>query len=129
MTDGPDRSSGSDQPWWKEAIVYQVYPKSFNDSDGDGIGDLRGLEERIDYLDALGIDAVWLNPVYESPDADNGYDISDYRAIREEFGDMDDWRRVLEKLHDRDIRLIMDLVVNHTSDEHEWFRRSRRGDP
>ncbi|POG53707.1 glycoside hydrolase family 13 protein [Haloferax marisrubri] len=114
------------ESWWKEAVVYQIYPRSFDDADGDGIGDLRGIERRADYLDDLGVDAVWLCPVYESPQADNGYDISDYRSIHDAYGDMDDWRRLLAELHDRDIRLIMDLVVNHTSDEHEWFERSRR---
>ncbi|SEP07557.1 oligo-1,6-glucosidase [Halogranum amylolyticum] len=120
--------AGIDRTWWKEAVVYQIYPKSFNDTDGDGIGDLRGIERRVDYLDDLGVDAVWLCPVYESPQADNGYDISDYRSINDAYGDMDDWRRLLSTLHERDIRLIMDLVVNHTSDEHEWFQRSRQGD-
>ena len=116
------------QPWWKEAVVYQIYPKSFNDTDGDGIGDLEGIERKVEYLADLGVDAVWLNPVYESPQADNGYDISDYRSIMDAYGDTDDWRRLLEKFHARDIRLIMDLVVNHTSDEHEWFRKSRQQD-
>ncbi|WP_254278922.1 glycoside hydrolase family 13 protein [Haloarcula marina] len=115
-----------DRQWWKEAVVYQIYPRSFNDSDGDGIGDLGGIIEKVDYLDALGVDAVWLCPVYESPQADNGYDISDYRSIHDTYGDLDDWRDLLDALHDRDIRLIMDLVVNHTSDEHEWFQQSRR---
>jgi glycosidase len=112
--------------WWKEAVVYQIYPRSFNDSDGDGVGDIPGIVEKLDYLDDLGIDVVWLNPVYESPNVDNGYDIADYRAVMDEFGTMADWERLLAGLHDRDIRLIMDLVVNHTSDEHEWFVRSRR---
>jgi len=116
----------SDRQWWKEAVVYQIYPKSFFDSDGDGIGDLDGIRERVDYLDALGVDAVWLNPPYDSPQADNGYDIADYRSIFDTYGDMDDWRALRDALHERDIRLIMDLVVNHTSDEHAWFQRSRR---
>lgn len=115
--------------WWKEAVVYQVYPRSFNDSDGDGVGDLQGITEQVDYLDELGIDVVWLNPVYESPNADGGYDISDYREIAAEFGTMADWEALLDALHERDIRLIMDLVVNHTSDEHDWFVRSRENDP
>ncbi|RBI61674.1 glucohydrolase [halophilic archaeon] len=114
-----------EREWWKEATVYQIYPRSFRDSDGDGVGDIPGVTEKADYLDELGVDVVWLNPVYESPNADNGYDISDYRSIMDEFGTMDDWERLLAALHDRDIRLIMDLVVNHTSDEHEWFRKSR----
>ncbi|WP_331232852.1 glycoside hydrolase family 13 protein [Natronorarus salvus] len=115
-----------DRRWWKEAVVYQIYPRSFNDSDGDGVGDLRGITEKVDYLDALGVDVVWLCPVYESPNADNGYDISDYRSIAAAFGTMADWEELLSALHARGMRLLMDLVVNHTSDEHEWFRRSRR---
>ncbi|WP_380677354.1 alpha-glucosidase [Salinigranum sp. GCM10025319] len=115
--------------WWKESVVYQIYPRSFNDADGDGIGDIPGIVERLDYLDALGVDVVWLCPVYDSPNVDNGYDVSDYRAILDTFGTMADWEELLEGLHDRDMRLVMDLVVNHTSDEHEWFVRSRAGDP
>jgi oligo-1,6-glucosidase len=111
--------------WWKEAVVYQIYPRSFNDTDGDGVGDLSGVVEKVDYLDDLGVDCVWLNPVYESPNADNGYDIADYRSVMAEFGTMADWETLLEELHDRDIRLIMDLVVNHTSDEHAWFVDAR----
>lgn len=124
MTD--DAAAG--RRWWKEAVVYQIYPRSFNDSDGDGVGDIPGIIERVDYLEALGVDVVWLNPIYESPMADNGYDIADYRAIHPEFGSMTDWERLLEELHARDMRLIMDLVVNHTSEDHEWFRRSRKGE-
>ncbi|QPV63370.1 alpha-glucosidase [Halosimplex litoreum] len=120
--------SDDERAWWKEAVVYQVYPKSFDDSDGDGVGDLSGLVDRVDYIDELGVDAVWLNPVYESPQADNGYDIADYRAIDDAYGDMADWERLRDELHERDVRLIMDLVVNHTSDEHEWFQCSRRED-
>ena len=112
--------------WWKEAVVYQIYPRSFNDTDGDGVGDLSGVVEKVDYLDDLGVDCVWLNPVYESPNADNGYDIADYRAIMDEFGTMADWEALLERLHDHDMRLLMDLVVNHTSDEHPWFQEARR---
>ncbi|ACV46202.1 MULTISPECIES: glycoside hydrolase family 13 protein [Halomicrobium] len=118
----------SDRQWWEEAVVYQIYPKSFFDSDGDGIGDLAGITEKVDYLDALGVDAVWLCPVYDSPQADNGYDIRDYRSIFDTYGDMADWERLLAELHDRNIRLVMDLVVNHTSAEHEWFQHSRRGE-
>ncbi len=114
-----------DRAWWKEAVVYQIYPRSFNDSNGDGIGDIPGIVERLDYLDELGVDVIWLNPVYESPNADNGYDIADYQSIMAEFGTMDDWAELLDGLHDRGIKLIMDLVVNHTSDEHEWFVKSR----
>jgi oligo-1,6-glucosidase/alpha-glucosidase len=114
-----------DEPWWTDAVVYQIYPKSFNDSDGDGVGDIPGIVEKLDYLDDLGVDVVWLNPVYESPQKDDGYDIADYRSIDDRFGTMDDWERLLEGLHERGIRLIMDLVVNHTSDQHVWFARSR----
>jgi len=130
MSDRTDPGAGDpaepNRAWWKEAVVYQIYPRSFNDSDGDGVGDIQGIIEKVDYLDDLGIDVVWLCPVYESPNADNGYDIADYQAIMDEFGTMADWEHLLEALHDRDIRLIMDLVVNHTSDEHEWFVESRQ---
>ena len=116
----------NDRQWWKEAIVYQIYPRSFQDSDGDGIGDLKGIISRLDYLQSLGITAIWLNPIYASPNDDNGYDISDYRAIMKDFGTMEDFDALLKGLHDRKIKLIMDLVVNHSSDEHEWFRQSRQ---
>ena len=111
--------------WWKEAIVYQIYPRSFKDSDSDGIGDLKGIISRLDYLKNLGINAVWLNPIYSSPNDDNGYDVSDYRGIMKEFGTMDDFDALLKGLHERDIKLVMDLVVNHSSDEHIWFQQSR----
>ena len=114
-----------DRAWWKEAVVYQIYPRSFNDSDGDGVGDIPGIIEKVDYLADLGVDCVWLNPVYESPGVDNGYDIADYRAIMDEFGTMADWEALRDALHERGIRLIMDLVVNHTSDEHAWFVDAR----
>ena len=111
--------------WWKEGVVYQIYPRSFYDSNGDGIGDLRGIIEKLDYLEQLGIDIIWLCPVYKSPNQDNGYDISNYQDIMDEFGMLADWEELLEKLHQRGIKLIMDLVVNHTSDEHAWFVESR----
>ena len=111
--------------WWKDAIVYQIYPRSFQDSDGDGIGDLKGIISRLDYLESLGIRAVWLNPIYSSPNDDNGYDVSDYRNIMKDFGSMADFDALLKGLHDRGIKLVMDLVVNHSSDEHEWFRQNR----
>jgi len=114
-----------DKAFWKEAVVYQIYPRSFKDSDGDGIGDLRGIIEKLDYLKELGVDVVWLSPVYKSPNDDNGYDISDYQAIMDEFGTMADWEELRDGLHARGIKLIMDLVVNHTSDEHPWFEASR----
>ena len=111
--------------WWKEAIVYQIYPRSFQDSNGDGVGDLRGIIERLDYIQSLGVDVVWLNPCYRSPNDDNGYDISDYREIMSEFGNMADFEELLAGMHARGIKLVMDLVVNHSSDEHEWFKQSR----
>ena len=111
--------------WWKEAIVYQIYPRSFQDSDGDGIGDLKGIISRLDYLQSLGITDVWLNPIYSSPNDDNGYDVSDYRNIMKDFGTMADFDALLKGLHQRGIKLVMDLVVNHSSDEHQWFRQSR----
>ncbi|GEP83631.1 alpha-D-1,4-glucosidase [Staphylococcus piscifermentans] len=114
-----------DKQWWKEAVAYQVYPRSFNDSNNDGIGDLRGLIEKLDYLKDLGIDVIWLSPMYASPNDDNGYDISDYHAIMKEFGTMEDFDELLEKVHDKGMKLILDLVVNHTSDEHPWFIESR----
>lgn len=112
--------------WWKESVVYQIYPRSFKDSNGDGIGDLRGIIQKLDYLKELGIDVVWLCPVYKSPNDDNGYDVSDYRDIMNEFGTLADWQELLNGLHERGIKLIMDLVVNHTSDEHAWFVEARR---
>jgi oligo-1,6-glucosidase len=114
-----------DRKWWKEAVVYQIYPRSFKDSDGDGVGDLKGIISKLDYIKSLGVDAVWLNPIYSSPNDDMGYDISDYRNIMKEFGTMSDFDAMLKGMHDRGIKLVMDLVVNHTSDEHEWFRQSR----
>ncbi|MBQ6506451.1 MAG: alpha-glucosidase [Clostridia bacterium] len=112
--------------WWKEAVVYQIYPRSFADSNGDGIGDLNGITAHLDYLKDLGVDAIWVSPIYASPNHDNGYDISDYRAIMKEFGTMEDFDRLLEETHRRGMKLIMDLVVNHSSDEHAWFVESRK---
>ncbi|SDZ79027.1 alpha-glucosidase [Thalassobacillus cyri] len=111
--------------WWKEAVVYQIYPRSFKDSNNDGIGDLQGVISKLDYLKELGIDVIWLSPVYESPNDDNGYDISDYQDIMAEFGTMQDFDELLEEVHNRGMKLIMDLVINHTSDEHPWFIESR----
>jgi oligo-1,6-glucosidase len=111
--------------WWKEAIVYQVYPRSFKDNDGDGIGDLKGIISKLDYIKSLGVDVVWLNPIYSSPNDDNGYDVSDYRNIMKDFGTMDDFDALLKGMHTRGLKLVMDLVVNHSSDEHEWFKQSR----
>ncbi|MED1411446.1 alpha-glucosidase [Bacillus paramycoides] len=115
-----------EKQWWKESVVYQIYPRSFMDSNGDGIGDLRGILSKLDYLKELGIDVIWLSPVYESPNDDNGYDISDYCKIMHEFGSMGDWDELLHEMHKRNMKLMMDLVVNHTSDEHNWFIESRK---
>ena len=112
--------------WWKESVVYQIYPRSFCDSNGDGIGDLNGITGKLDYLKELGIDVIWLSPVYKSPNDDNGYDISDYQAIMDEFGTMEDFDRILATAHEKGIKIMMDLVVNHTSDEHKWFIESRK---
>lgn len=111
--------------WWKEAVAYQVYPRSFNDSNHDGIGDLPGMIDKLDYLKDLGIDVIWLSPMFKSPNDDNGYDISDYQEIMDEFGTMEDFDRLLKGVHDRGMKLILDLVVNHTSDEHPWFIESK----
>jgi len=112
--------------WWKESVVYQIYPRSFYDSNGDGVGDLRGIIQKLDYLKELGVDVIWLSPVYKSPNDDNGYDISDYHDIMDEFGTLADWEEMIAGMHRRGIRLLMDLVVNHTSDEHRWFQESRK---
>lgn len=117
-------NSPAKRAWWKEAVFYQIYPRSFHDGNGDGIGDLRGILQRLDYLQALGVDALWLSPIYDSPNDDNGYDIRDYRKIMAEFGTMADFDALLAAVHARGMRLIMDLVVNHTSDEHEWFQKA-----
>ena len=111
--------------WWKEAVVYQIYPRSYADSNGDGIGDLRGIIDHLDYIKSLGVDAVWLNPIFSSPNDDNGYDVSDFTAIMEEFGTLTDFEELVAGLHQRNIRLILDLVANHSSDEHRWFQQSR----
>ena len=112
--------------WWKEGIVYQIYPRSFQDTSGNGVGDLQGIIKRLDYIKSLGVDIIWLNPVYESPNDDNGYDISDYRNIMAEFGSMQDFEMLLKGMHERGLKLVMDLVVNHSSDEHQWFQESRK---
>ncbi|MGF0031824.1 glycoside hydrolase family 13 protein [Bariatricus sp. SGI.154] len=117
-----------EKAWWKESVVYQIYPRSFCDSNGDGIGDLKGIAGKLEYLKELGIDVIWLSPVYQSPNDDNGYDISDYQAIMKEFGTMDDFERMLDRAHKLGIKIMMDLVVNHTSDEHAWFVESRKSE-
>lgn len=121
----PQISAAGDRQWWKEAIVYQIYPRSFKDADGDGVGDLKGIISKLDYIQSLGVTAVWLNPIYSSPNDDNGYDVSDYKNIMQQFGTMADFDTLLNGLHSRGIKLVMDLVVNHSSDEHEWFKQSR----
>lgn len=118
-------TSSSDTKWWKEAVVYQIYPRSFKDSDGDGIGDLKGIISKLDYVKSLGIDVIWLNPIFSSPNADNGYDISDYKGIMKEFGTMEDFDAMLKAMHERGLKLVLDLVANHCSDQHEWFKQSR----
>ena len=118
-------NSLQERNWWKEGIVYQIYPRSFKDTSGNGVGDLRGIIQKLDYIKSLGVTMVWLNPIYESPNDDNGYDISDYRAIMKEFGTMEDFDELLKGLHKRGMKFIMDVVVNHSSDEHEWFQQSR----
>ena len=115
-----------ERKWWKESVVYQIYPRSFMDSNGDGIGDIKGITSKLDYLKELGIDVIWLSPVYQSPNDDNGYDISDYQTIMQEFGNMEDFDEMLAAAHERGIKIMMDLVVNHTSDEHRWFVESRK---
>jgi oligo-1,6-glucosidase len=117
--------SSNSHKWWKEAIIYQIYPRSFSDTDGDGVGDLKGIIEKLDYVKSLGVNAVWLNPIYSSPNADNGYDVSDYRNIMSDFGTLEDFDVMLKGMHQRGVKLIMDVVVNHSSDEHEWFKQSR----
>ena len=113
--------------WWKEAIFYQIYPRSFKDSNGDGIGDINGITSKLDYLKDLGVDALWICPFYDSPNCDNGYDIRDYKKIMAEFGTMEDVDNLFVEAHKRDIKIIIDLVMNHTSDEHEWFKKSLKG--
>ena len=115
----------TDPAWWTRSTVYQIYPRSFADSNGDGIGDLQGIVSRLDYLEALGVDVLWLSPIYVSPQDDNGYDISDYQGIDPVFGTLDDFDELLASVHQRGMKLVMDLVVNHTSDQHSWFLESR----
>ena len=111
--------------WWKEAVGYQIYPRSFKDSNNDGIGDIRGIISKLDYLKELGIDVIWICPMYKSPNDDNGYDISDYQDIMDDFGNMEDFDLMLDEVHKRGMKLIIDLVINHTSDEHPWFIESK----
>ena len=115
-------SKNNNEKWWKKAVVYQIYPKSFQDSNGDGFGDLQGIIKRLDYLETLGINAIWLSPVFKSPQADNGYDISDYRDIDPTFGSLDDMEELINEAKKHNIRIMMDLVLNHSSNEHRWFK-------
>ena len=115
-----------ERQWWHSSVVYQIYPRSFNDSNGDGIGDINGIREKLDYLKELGIDVIWLSPVYKSPNDDNGYDISDYCDIMDEFGTMEDMDNLLKEANEKGIKILMDLVVNHTSDEHKWFIEAKK---
>src|SRR6187431_683278 len=112
-------------PWWQTVVIYQIYPRSFQDTNADGIGDLKGIERRLDYLTSLGVDAVWISPIFPSPMADFGYDISDYTGIDPLFGTLDEFDALLATAHERDLRILLDLVPNHTSDQHPWFRESR----
>ena len=113
-----------ERPWWRDAVIYQVYPRSFNDTNGDGIGNIPGIIEKLDYFEALGIDALWLSPIYDSPNIDSGYDVRDYRTVMSEFGTMNDLEALIDGLHERGMGLILDMVLNHTSTEHEWFERA-----
>ena len=124
--DTKETAKTSNEQWWKEAVVYQIYPRSFKDSNGDGIGDLKGVVEKLDYVKSLGVDVVWLNPIFASPNDDNGYDISDYRAIMKDFGTMEDFDALLKGMHDRGIKVVLDLVANHCSDEHFWFQEAKK---
>ncbi|HEV8080465.1 MAG TPA: alpha-glucosidase [Chitinophagaceae bacterium] len=126
MTNNASSQNNNNRKWWKEAVVYQIYPRSFKDTDGDGVGDLKGIIQKLDYIKSLGIDVIWLNPIFSSPNDDNGYDISDYRGIMKEFGTMKDFDELLKGMHQRKIKLVLDLVVNHSSDEHYWFQESRK---
>lgn len=119
-------SKNNNEKWWKKAVVYQIYPKSFQDSNGDGFGDLQGIIKRLDYLETLGINAIWLSPVFKSPQADNGYDISDYRDIDPTFGSLDDMEELINEAKKHNIRIMMDLVLNHSSNEHRWFKEAKR---
>lgn len=126
----PDKALGKKgenvkKTWWKEAVVYQIYTRSFKDTSGDGVGDLNGVTEKLDYLQSLGVDILWLCPMYKSPNVDNGYDVSDYRDIMDEMGTMDDFDNMLKNIHSRGMKLILDLVLNHTSDQHPWFLESK----
>ncbi len=112
--------------WWRDGVIYQIYPRSFADSNGDGFGDLNGITEKLDYIQSLGVDAIWLSPIYPTPDADFGYDVSDYTNIDPRFGSLEDFDRFLNAAHERNLRIVLDLVLNHTSDQHPWFLESKK---
>ena len=112
--------------WWKEGVVYQIYPRSFNDSNSDGLGDIKGIIDKLEYIKSLGVDMIWISPMYESPNVDNGYDVSDYRKISDDFGGDKDFDSLLKEIHSLGLRLIMDLIPNHSSDQHYWFQQARK---
>ena len=118
-------ASAFERTWWKEGILYQIYPQSFRDTDGDGFGDFKGVIEKLDYIESLGITMVWMNPFFQSPLVDNGYDVSDYRAIHPRYGNMEDFEEMLEGFHQRGIKFVLDVVVNHSSEAHEWFQQAQ----
>src|ERR1700757_1921363 len=125
VTPAVTNSASASQPWWKNAVIYEIYPRSFQDSNGDGIGDLNGITSRLDYLQSLGVNAIWLTPIYPSPQVDFGYDISNYESIDPQYGTLADFDRLVAEAKARNIRVIMDMVMNHTSDQHEWFLESK----
>ena len=130
LPDSVRTNGATPNPWWANAVVYQIYPRSFQDSNNDGMGDIKGITSRLDYLAGLGVDVLWLSPVFKSPQDDNGYDIADYQDIDPMFGTLADMDELLAEAHKRGLKIIMDLVVNHTSDEHAWFQASRdKNDP
>src|ERR1700691_2825133 len=124
LAGAPAQTAATHDPWWKHAVIYEIYPRSFQDSNGDGVGDLNGITQRLDYLQSLGVDAIWLSPIYPSPQVDFGYDVSNYQAIDPQYGTMADFDRLVAEAKKRNIRIIMDMVMNHTSDKHPWFIES-----
>src|SRR5205085_8477835 len=123
-SDAHAHTAANPDPWWRHAVIYEIYPRSFQDSNGDGVGDLNGITERLDYLQALGVDAIWISPMYPSPQVDFGYDISDYENVDPQYGTLKDFDRLMEEANKRNIRVILDMVLNHTSDKHKWFIES-----
>jgi alpha-glucosidase len=125
IASAPHQAPGAAEPWWKHALIYEIYPRSFQDSNGDGVGDLKGITQRLDYLQTLGVDAIWLSPIYPSPQVDFGYDISDYENVDPQYGTLADFDQLVAEAKKRNIRIIMDMVMNHTSDKHPWFIESK----